>query len=303
MTVEEIDDALHRWAAGSRFSSPSVRRSHTPSSRTDAMADIESIYRRLTPRDAKWFTRLLLKSFEPVIIDAATVYRSYHPSLPAIMLVLEDFAAAGHVLQQLRLGSIGRSATPTAGPRDDPAVTAADLAQYLRPALGTKVGRQTWLKGRSIAHCLQMGHGRMSCEDKIDGEYCQIHVDLSKDEASIQIFSKSGKDSTEDRGALHEYECHVLPACGCKKHDLLTCRCKVLSADHSDSRSPRALSRRGAFLRGSWSYTAIGYVALSFSGSATRLNARQEHRILDFHKIRKHVSRSGSFLGIEQDSL
>jgi len=28
----------------------------------------------------------------------------------------------------------------------------------------------------------------------------------------------------------------------------------------------------------------------------------QDGKILDFHKIRKHVSRSGSFLGTDQDS-
>jgi DNA ligase-4 len=62
-----------------------------------------------------------------------------------------------------------------------------------------------------------MGYGRMSCEEKLDGEYCQIHIDLSKlggpskgrnlskGSDCIQIYSKSGKDSTQDRKALHEY--------------------------------------------------------------------------------------------------
>ena len=64
------------------------------------------------------------------------------------------------------------------------------------------MGRQFWLKARSIKHCFDLGHGRMSIQDKIDGEYCQIHVDVTKRSRSIQIFSKSGKDSTEDRSAL-----------------------------------------------------------------------------------------------------
>ncbi len=59
---------------------------------------------------------------------------------------------------------------------------------------------------RSIKHCMTMGHGRMSCERKMDGEYAQIHIDLSKSlDNCIQIFSKSGKDSTKDRIKLHEY--------------------------------------------------------------------------------------------------
>jgi DNA ligase-4 len=43
----------------------------------------------------------------------------------------------------------------------------------------------------------------MSVERKYDGEYCQIHIDLSKDNDPIRIFSKSGRDSTDDRIGLH----------------------------------------------------------------------------------------------------
>lgn len=47
--------------------------------------------------------------------------------------------------------------------------------------------------------------GLMSVEAKIDGEYCQIHVDVSRGRRGVQIFSKSGKDSTEDRKRLIGY--------------------------------------------------------------------------------------------------
>jgi DNA ligase 4 len=78
------------------------------------------------------------------------------------------------------------------------------LGSLLKPALGTKVGRQAWLKARSIKNCLDiMGQRQVSCEQKIDGEYCQIHIDLSKPHEPIQVFSKSGKDSTQDRRRLH----------------------------------------------------------------------------------------------------
>jgi DNA ligase-4 len=43
----------------------------------------------------------------------------------------------------------------------------------------------------------------MSVERKYDGEYCQIHIDLSRASDGIKIFSKSGKDSTIDRIRLH----------------------------------------------------------------------------------------------------
>ncbi|KAH7146057.1 hypothetical protein EDB81DRAFT_651069, partial [Dactylonectria macrodidyma] len=44
---------------------------------------------------------------------------------------------------------------------------------------------------------------RMSVERKYDGEYCQIHIDLSKSGADIKIFSKSGRDLTSDCIGIH----------------------------------------------------------------------------------------------------
>ena len=189
VTVEEIDGVLHEIAAACRFSSPAVRGSSSGILLTEREAELGDIYKRLSARDAKWFTRLILKNFEPVVFDPQLIYRSYHPFLPAIIKVQDDLVVAGRVLANVRRKRTGK----------------ADLAEFLKPALGVKIGRQPWHKGRSIKHCLDMSHGRMSCEDKMDGEYCQIHIDLSKGRNCIQIFSKSGKDSTMDRIALHKY--------------------------------------------------------------------------------------------------
>ena len=151
------------------------------------------LYRRSSARDAKWLTRLILKNYEPVVLDQRVVCAGYHPLLPTILKVQDDLAVAGRVLDTLR---------------GDGTVTGrTELAEYLKPTLGVKIGRQTWFKGRSIKHCLSMAQGRISCEEKMDGEYCQIHIDISKGYDCIQIFSKSGKDSTRDRMALHEYAC------------------------------------------------------------------------------------------------
>ncbi len=114
--------------------------------------------------------------------------------LPHILRVQDDFEAAGAIIQRY-----ARENGVVAGPLDR-----ANLIQTLVPKLGVKVGRQTWLKARSLKHCLTMGHGSMSCEEKIDGEYCQIHIDLAQGKDCIQIYSKSGKDSTRDRQGLHE---------------------------------------------------------------------------------------------------
>lgn len=193
VTVEEIDQLLCSLAAGTKWSSPSIRASRASLNPTDR-ADLETTYRRLSATEAKWFTRLILKSYQPLILDPHLIYRLCDPVLPCILKIHDDFSTAINAAQDIRAKLLPNSVRKT--PRED-------ILGLIKPRLGIKVGRQPWIKGRSIKHCLDMGHGRMSVEDKIDGEYCQIHIDLSKPNQRIQIFSKSGKDSTEDRRALH----------------------------------------------------------------------------------------------------
>ncbi|RFN46749.1 DNA ligase 4 [Fusarium flagelliforme] len=193
VTVEEIDELLHSLASRVRWSSPSIRTSQaslTPTNRTD----VEFMYRRLSAVEAKWFTRLILKGYQPLVLDPHLIYQLCDPLLPCVLKVQDDFAIAIATAQVLR-----RRLLPNAGRR----TPREQIMGTVKPQLGIKIGRQPWLKGRSIKHCLDMGHGRMSVEEKIDGEYCQIHIDPSKGDRCLQIFSKSGKDSTEDRVALH----------------------------------------------------------------------------------------------------
>ncbi|KAI1765971.1 hypothetical protein GGR53DRAFT_519334 [Hypoxylon sp. FL1150] len=244
LTVEEIDDTLSRIAAGCKFSSPSVR---TLPKAQDVNQSISNIYRRISPRDAKWFTRLILKNYQPVVIEENHVFRCYHSLLPQVMKIRDDITVAGDFLQRIHQS-----------PNDQNAVTS-----ILKPSVGTKVGRQIWLKGRSIKHCLDMArHRDMSCEQKIDGEYCQIHINLRKASSRIQIFSKSGKNSTQDRAALHtaiEGSLKLgIPDCPLRFECILEGELVVYST--------------------------------------------KENKILPFHKIRKHVSRSGSFIGTNHDS-
>ena len=151
----------------------------------------------MLPREAKWLTRLVLKNYQPLALDAQLIYRCCHPALPMVYKVQEDFVAALNFVRQSRGAMLPNSLKRR--PMKD-AIFAS-----LKPQIGIKVGRQHWLKGRSIKHCLDLGHGRMSVESKIDGEYCQIHVAIRNGHAQIQIFSKSGKDSTEDRCRLQRY--------------------------------------------------------------------------------------------------
>ncbi|KAI5461377.1 hypothetical protein BGZ63DRAFT_385740 [Mariannaea sp. PMI_226] len=253
VTVEEIDEILHSLAAGVKWSSPAIRASQstlTPTTRED----LEKLYRRFNAIEAKWFTRLVLKNYKPLVLDPPLVYRLCDPILPSVLKIHDDFTTAIHAVQATRGSHLSNSAGN---------MSREHLLGLIKPQLGIKVGRQQWLKGRSIKHCLDMGRGRMSVEDKIDGEYCQVHVDISKGDRCIQIFSKSGKDSTEDRVTLH----------GAIKESL-----RVGKLDTK--------IKTGCILEGE---------LVVYDDS--------QHKILPFHKIRKHVARRGRFLNTEQDSL
>lgn len=192
--MEQVDELLHGLAARIKWSSPAIRASQTPLTQRDR-GDLERIYSRVTATEAKWLTRLVLKNYAPLIFDENLVLRLCDPLLPSVLKIREDFTAAVGVAQSMR-----STLLPNTGRRQS---AQTKLLAKVRPQAGTKVGRQHWVQARSIKHCLDQGRGRMSVEDKIDGEYCQVHIDLSKGSRCIQIFSKSGKDSTEDRQGLH----------------------------------------------------------------------------------------------------
>ncbi|EHK26005.1 uncharacterized protein TRIVIDRAFT_35428 [Trichoderma virens Gv29-8] len=194
VTVEEIDEALHSVAAQVRWSSPSIRVPDASVAKPPARSGLEVVYRRLTAREAKWFTRMVLKDFQPLVFDAYEVYYSCDPLLPSILKIREDFTIAIDTMQRLRREM--RTLHP------EKVYIERERLSSIKPQLSVKVGRQQWFKARSIKHCISMCKGLMSVEPKVDGEYCQIHVDVSKGRRGIQIFSKSGKDSTEDRERL-----------------------------------------------------------------------------------------------------
>ncbi|KOC13462.1 ATP dependent DNA ligase domain protein [Aspergillus flavus AF70] len=255
VTVEEIDDALNRVASRCRFSGPRVRRQRAA---VDVDETLSPLYRRLSSRDAKWLTRMILKNYSPVTLPRNLTLKSFHFLLPHFLLFQDDFEATLNMLVSEPISHFP--------PHPEPGL-ARDLGmiamQHLSPVVGIKIGRPDYYKARSIKHCCQMiGRRRMSIERKYDGEYCQIHVDLSKPSRSIQIFSKSGKDSTADRSGVHHVVRDSLrigrPGCKFSRRCILEGELLVWSDRHG--------------------------------------------KIMDFHKLRKFIARSGTFIGTENDS-
>ncbi|KAF4555117.1 ATP dependent DNA ligase domain-containing protein 1 [Elsinoe fawcettii] len=255
VTLEEVDKMFLALASGYRYSSPGVRDQHKPQVVPQVM--LVNIIRRSMPNEAKWLVRLLLKDLSPVKLDEHLILKSLHFLLPDILRFQHDFDVAVQTLK---------------GPfRKYPSCPDAQSATLLRklvsgsyrPQVGIKISRSTFTKARSIDHCIQMTkQRRWMVERKYDGEYCEIHVDLSKGQNWLKIFSKSGKDSTEDRHALK---------------DILR---KSLAIDSENCK----VKSKCVLLTEMVVYS------------------EQEKQIMPFHKIRKYVPRSGTFLGTAKDS-
>lgn len=256
VTLEEVDRVLANIAKTNRFSAPSVRGYEPTSSLTDVTESLQRLYHRLQSREAKWLTRMILKEYPGLELKESVLFRCLDVRLPAMMRNQDSFESA---IDSLRIQKT--PITPDLHGGGRPAE--ANTIDRSTPKIGVKVGRTTYVKGRSVKQVVNMVNGRkMSIEKKYDGEYCQIHIDLSKGEQPIQIFSKSGKDSTKDREKLHAPIMQSLrigsQVCGFAKTCILEGEMVV------------------------WSDTA--------------------NRIMPFFKLRKHVSRSGSFLGAFMDS-
>ena len=259
VSLIEADDTLQVLAGISPFSGPAVAR--LPPGSSESRDDLlGNIFKRLQPQEAKWLVRLILKDFSPVRVNETLVLKAFHFLLPDLLRFQDDFRAAIELLK----GSL-KEYPGCPDPRSE-RLHRLSARGALKPVVGVKVGRPDFWKARSIDHCMNMlGQQKWVLERKYDGEYCEIHIDLSKSpkvEECITIFSKSGKDSTTDRITIHEtlVDCFRLGQPDCK-------------------------IKRKAIILGE----LVAY-------------SNAERRVLPFEEIRKHVLRSGRSIGTDRDS-
>jgi DNA ligase-4 len=255
ITIERVDHLLTQLASKYRFSDPATQNQRVWDFDTDA--ELKYILVRLQSWEAKWLVRLLLRNHCTIELDETFILRSYHFLLPELFTLQNDFNAAFHMLR----GELS-CYPPTPMPDMEKAMR-AEAVKKLNAIVGTKLGRPNFHKAWSFKHLFQLtGDTAWAAEVKYDGEYCEIHVDLGKSPNDIQIFSKNGKDATQDRQPLHDTIREALrigqPNCSFKQ------KCIVL----------------GEMV----------------------LYSDRERKILPFSKIRKHISRSGSSMGTWQDS-
>lgn len=255
-TLEEVDGVLHVLASRFHFSSPQIRQTVSNLSADEALA---SLCCHMRAKQLKWLVRLMLKNLAPVMLEEWKIFRVFHPLLPGISQLQAHFSAAISALRAIEESGVTNEQAEH--------VLSQQLVQKLvgmgRP--GNMVPLRSYDKARSTKHCLQLmdgAKGKWSVETKYDGEYCQVHVDLSRGVYKcFQIFSKSQKDSTNDkvgvRGFLRDCLRIGRTDCGIQRNCILEGELLVYNVETNS--------------------------------------------IMPFDKIRQHVMRSGRFLGTAAD--
>ena len=255
VTLLDIDTALTEIASNTVSSAPQVR---AQASGREAGDILTPTIRRLKSSEAKWLIRMIMKSYSPVEIPEYAALHGFHFMMPRLLSIQNSFEASTKLLANPEIAKL-----PFRPSKQFEAALLPFVSAKIEPQLGVMIRKQSLYKARSIKHCVKMAKARvMSIERKYDGEYCQIHIDMSKTSRCIQIFAKSGRDSTSDRFGVY----------GAIKDGLRIGRpgCKI---------------RERAILEGE----LVVY-------------SRASKTILPFYHVRKHVRHGGRMIGTERDS-
>ncbi|KAK0446631.1 hypothetical protein EV421DRAFT_1901481 [Armillaria borealis] len=193
LTIDEADKFLDELAAISAYSDSSVRSKYPSKMRRRRNHIIREAYSTLSAVDASFFTQIILKDLRPLLYSSNSRHytdalKNYN-STSIHALTKEDAMKIWDPTRSM-LQSYSYAAT-----LEDAAAAFENGVTISAPRLAKVV----WV------------------ETKYDGERAQIHVDvLPSGIPNITIFSKSKRDSTQDRAAIHSIILDTLQLSGGK---------------------------------------------------------------------------------------
>lgn len=207
-SLQEIDALLDELASTSLFSDKSFHdgNASTSNNKRSKSSILRSLYDSLPATDAAYLTQIILKDLRPLLYAPPSAVTSHvlltYDTRSKQALRREQFMKAwdpsGSMIKiykvraKLDEAAVGFEAGGTL------------VAAHLRWGVPVEVPKS--IKGRSPLHALEFldTDGEIWAETKYDGERAQIHIRFCGDgEAKVVIFSKSKRDSTLDRIAVH----------------------------------------------------------------------------------------------------
>ncbi|KAF9473357.1 hypothetical protein BDN70DRAFT_885925 [Pholiota conissans] len=206
MSIAEVDALLDELSALSGFTHPSIRAKY-PKPRRSRAEITRALFRTLAPEDAAILTQIVLKDLKPLLYPLSEFH--YTIALTRFNTAAVKMLTKEHAMDVwdpthrfLRFYRVRATLDEAAAFADLPERTSTNI----QPTLGSPIAVPKSEKGLSCTHALDFLYGSDTvwAETKYDGERAQIHVEILPDGSShITIFSKSKRDSTQDRHAVH----------------------------------------------------------------------------------------------------
>ncbi|KAJ3731805.1 hypothetical protein DFJ43DRAFT_1077544 [Lentinula guzmanii] len=164
---------------------------------------LKSLYRQMIPWEAAVLTQIILKDLRGLLYplletDPTAALKDYNTRAVKVM-TKENAMFAWDPSNNMNRSYRARWDM-------DAAAKAFESGNEVGPRPGTQIGVPKSQKGRSCKHALSFfpESSQVWAETKYDGERAQIHVQvIPSQKPRITIFSKSKRDSTGDRRAIH----------------------------------------------------------------------------------------------------
>ncbi|KAF8074808.1 hypothetical protein FPV67DRAFT_1777589 [Lyophyllum atratum] len=213
LSIADVDELLDELASTSGYTDISVRKRYPQAKRRARLPIIKDLFRKLSPLDAGFLTQIILKDLRPILYPLRETHYIAallgHNTASVKMLSKEDAMNLWDPTKwMLKAYRVMSNLTETANSFELP----PSEREPVVPKIGIPVTIPKSEKGRSPRHALQYFRNsrQIWAETKYDGERAQIHVEVQENRTNITIFSKSKRDSTWDRKAVHPCIYHSL---------------------------------------------------------------------------------------------
>ncbi|KAH9479593.1 Enoyl-[acyl-carrier-protein] reductase, mitochondrial [Psilocybe cubensis] len=206
LTISDVSELLDQLAASSPYSDDSIRHKKFPQEykRGDLM---RKLFRTLSPHDASVLTQIILKDLKPLLYPlnefhyttALTTFDSASVKMLTLQQAMKAWDDSNHLLRFYGFCCCIDKAGAFA---ENPTKSLKDV----RPSIGSMIAVPKSQKGTSYQQSLDYFYKSKLVwgETKYDGERVQGHVQIGENNRlEITLFSKSKRDSTSDRCAVH----------------------------------------------------------------------------------------------------
>ncbi|KAF9269005.1 DNA ligase/mRNA capping enzyme, partial [Marasmius fiardii PR-910] len=205
LSIAKVDALLDELAALSRFASDSIHAKFPDKRCMKRETVLRELFRQMTPFDAACLTQIILRDLRPLMYPLCEKQMHYTSALKELK---------SNCVAELKIYDAMIAWDPQYALRNSyrvccSLVDACDAFErdklITMPSFGVQLEIPKSQKGRSLSHALNFlpQSKKVWAETKYDGERAQIHLKISNRVPKIKIFSKSKRDSTDDRLGVH----------------------------------------------------------------------------------------------------